>query len=168
MQTLRCHTPGPAAAAAAENNSILIIDLKIWNYIVFIISFYYNNNTHLLYTWKNISWKYDPTTLHIICTLDWLKTYFMKLWPDNTSHHLKYIYDMLTGYFYQSFTKSLSQHIWKKATRVRNNSAEYEDDQHTRAGRVTSTTLPVGLKTQGTRDINALAKDSGSSVHTTY
>ena len=76
----------------------------------------------------------------------------MKLWPDNTSHHLKYINDILIGYFYQSFMKSLSQHIWKKATRVRNNSAEYEDDQHTRAGGVTSMTLPVGLKTQGTRD----------------
>ena len=41
---------------------------------------------------------YDPTTLH--------------------SHHLKYIwYDILTGYFYQSLMKSLSQHIRERLCR---------------------------------------------------
>ena len=38
----------------------------------------------------------------------------MKLRPDNSSYHLKYICDILTGYFCQSLMKSLLQHIWKR------------------------------------------------------
>ena len=64
----------------------------------------------------------------------------MKLWPDNTSHHLKDVYDILTGYFYQSLMKSLSQHIWK---RLYKNALKTQEISFTR---LTSTVFPPTSK----------------------
>jgi hypothetical protein len=98
-----------------ESRTRVVLDYFIFSYLIgySITTIYYTQ------AYTQVSYSSNISLVH-------LKTYLMKLWPDNTSHHLKYINWLLLSIIHEKFNAA---YIYERKQ------LEYEDDQRSYQGR---------------------------------